>query len=309
MLTFEGIGTVADIYLNGKLVGSTENMFLAYQFDVTDCIRAGTNQLVVHIKPVLLEARKYPFAINDSAQRYNYASLHIRKSAYSFGWDIAPRLLSDGIWRPVHLNAGKIEGFAQFYGYTTGLDMQANTAKLCFAYEVQVSADDISRYAIKVSGHCGESSFETECRLWHTCGKLSLTLQEPCLWYPKNYGQPHLYALCATLYKAGKPIDTHCCHMGVRTVDLLRTSTTDENAGGEFCFTVNGKRIFRMGTNWLPADALHVNDPERISRLLPMPSRLWESCSSPSARNGPSAASCGRPFLPMGRQAHCPVLR
>ena len=26
---------------------------------------------------------------------------------------------------------------------------------------------------------------------------------------------------------------------------------------GEFCFKVNVKRIFCMGTNWVPVDALH----------------------------------------------------
>ncbi len=249
-------------------------MFIAHQFDVNNCISVGANQLVIHIKPVMLEARKYPYAINDSAQKYNYSSLHIRKSAHSFGWDIAPRLLSGGIWKPVYLMAGKREGFTQFYGYTTGLDLQSNVAKLCFAYDVKITADEISRYTIKVSGCCGESSFETAQRLWHTCGKISFTLENPQLWYPKNYGQPNLYEICAVLLKDGHPVDTHCCCMGVRTVQLLRTSATDENANGEFCFVVNGKKIFCMGTNWLPADALHANDPERISRLLPMLTEL-----------------------------------
>ncbi len=274
LLSFEGIDTAADIFLNGQPVGSAGNMFVKHQFNVSGCIHRGENQLVVHIKPVLLEARKQPFAINDSAQRYNYASLHMRKSAHSFGWDIAPRLLAGGIWRPVYLEEARQESFTQFYGYTTKLDLQSDTAQLCFAFEVAVAADDISRYAIQVSGHCGESSFETVHRLWHTCGKINLELRQPCLWYPKNYGQPHLYRLCATLLKDGRAVDTHCCQMGVRTVELLRSSTTDEHAGGRFCFTVNGQRIFCMGTNWLPADALHANDPARIARLLPMLSEL-----------------------------------
>ena len=34
MLNFEGLDTICDVILNGKLLGSTENMFVRYRFDI-----------------------------------------------------------------------------------------------------------------------------------------------------------------------------------------------------------------------------------------------------------------------------------
>jgi beta-mannosidase len=57
---------------------------------------------------------------------------------------------------------------------------------------------------------------------------------------------------------------------GVRSVELIRTSTTDENGNGEFLFKINGKKIFCLGTNWVPLDAFHSRDLERLAPALEM---------------------------------------
>ena len=48
-LDFGGIDTISEVFLNGKKLGSTENMFLAYSFDVKDLLRKGKNLLQVKI--------------------------------------------------------------------------------------------------------------------------------------------------------------------------------------------------------------------------------------------------------------------
>ena len=45
-LVFEGIDTYADIYLNGKLLGSCDNMFVCWRFDVTGMLVPGNNDLM-----------------------------------------------------------------------------------------------------------------------------------------------------------------------------------------------------------------------------------------------------------------------
>ena len=78
-LHFEGIDTFSDIYVNGRLAASTDNMFLAY--DVRADWNIGENEVVVHIKPTMLEARKFHLPAASHAQKYNYASLYVRKAA------------------------------------------------------------------------------------------------------------------------------------------------------------------------------------------------------------------------------------
>ncbi len=273
-LVLEGIDTVSDIYINGSFAGHTENMFITHELDISKHLQKGKNLLLIHISPVAIEARKYPLTLNEGAFKYNYASLNIRKAAHSFGWDIAPRLLSGGIWRPIYIKDVKAERITQLYGYTMELDKEKNTAELCFLYDTKVLCDDISRYSIHIHGKCGSSEFEEAQRLWHTGGKIRINVNEPLLWYPKNYGEPNLYDIEATLYKDGDAIDTVNQRIGIRTAELIRTSLTDENASGEFCFVINSQKVFCMGTNWVPVDALHANDRERIPEILNMISDL-----------------------------------
>ena len=49
LLRFEGIDTIAEIYLNGALVGRTENMHRCYEFPVTDMLKQGKNDLKIKI--------------------------------------------------------------------------------------------------------------------------------------------------------------------------------------------------------------------------------------------------------------------
>ncbi len=269
VLVFEGIDTVSDIYLNGKHIGSTDNMFIEYEFTVSDFIKSGKNEIVVHVKPYCIEARKYPAALNESAQKYNYGSLYIRKAAHSLGWDIFPRLTLGGIWRDVFVEERKRERIKQAYCYTNRIDACNKTADLCCFFETEIAADDIKRYSICIRGRCKESSFEKCERLWHTSGKISFTLTDAQLWWPRNYGEANLYDVSITLLKDGDEIDCRREKVGVRTVELSRTSVTDEAGNGDFCFIINKKRIFCMGTNWVSVDALHADCGKRISKAMP----------------------------------------
>ena len=46
-LVFDGLDTYAEIHLNGKFLGSTQNMFIRHSFDVSKLLRQGENQLCV----------------------------------------------------------------------------------------------------------------------------------------------------------------------------------------------------------------------------------------------------------------------
>lgn len=50
VLEFDGIDTFADIYLNGKFLGHTENMFLKYTFSVKGIVQKNANELSVRMR-------------------------------------------------------------------------------------------------------------------------------------------------------------------------------------------------------------------------------------------------------------------
>ena len=51
LLVFEGIDTLGDIFLNGKLVGHVDNMFRKYVFEVADYLLDGENEIKVVFPP------------------------------------------------------------------------------------------------------------------------------------------------------------------------------------------------------------------------------------------------------------------
>ena len=269
-LLFDGIDTVSSIYLNGKLIGTSENMLISHEFQVAGALVVGTNVITVHIKPAVIEARKYKSTLSDHAFKYNNESLYMRKAPHMYSWDIMPRLVSAGIWRSVALKENKADRIDEFYCYTTTCDPKSSTALLYFSCNTTVSKDECTDYEIEIKGVCKDSTFAYRSKLWHTSYNDAISVSGAKLWWPRFNGEQNLYDLTVTLYYNGTPVDVHSTRIGIRTVELDRTSTTDANGNGEFCFKVNGKRIFCMGTNWVPVDALHSRDAKRLPSIMPM---------------------------------------
>ena len=48
-LVFEGVDCVAEYFLNGERIGESDNMFIPFEFDVSDKLRNGENTVCVHI--------------------------------------------------------------------------------------------------------------------------------------------------------------------------------------------------------------------------------------------------------------------
>ncbi len=269
VLRFEGIDTVAEIYLNGECIAETDNMFLTYELPLP-MLRTGENELLVHILPATIAARKYDLPVSSNSLAYNYDSLYIRKASSMYGWDIMPRIVSGGIWKPVSIVRKRPNRIDDVFLYTLGVDPNGPSASVMAYFSLHIEEDFLDDFRFVVKGVCGDSRFEMGTRVWHTNGRCSTSVANAQLWWPRNAGKQNLYDCTVELWKGDTLVDSRVQRMGIRTVDLKRTSTTDADGNGEFCFTVNGKRVFCMGTNWVPLDAFHSNDINRVSRALDM---------------------------------------
>ena len=268
-LRFEGIDTFSDIYINGKLVKSTDNMFLAYDVEADWIL--GENEVVVHIKPMMLEARKYTSPALCFAMRYNFPTLYVRKAAHMVGWDIMPRIVSAGLWKEVHICEKKTDSIEEVYFVTNEIEELENGKKKaqvrCYIH-TNLSGVFATAYKVRIEGQCDDSRFVKEQTLWHNTDSLFFEVEDCKLWWPKKAGEQHLYDVTVTLLRGETVCDTYQFHTGIRTVELERTEITDKDGNGEFCFKVNGKKIFILGTNWVPLDAFHSNDKNRLPKAL-----------------------------------------
>ena len=288
VLTFEGIDTVFDAYINGEWVYGGENMFMSYEIPLNSDIplKPTGNELIVHIHPTMIEAQRNVIPPSAGTFLFNYGSLYTRKAPSSFGWDILCRAVSGGLWRPVYIDTVKTPAIRETFLYTRAVspspeDHTRGYAELNLYYAVDLGGDTYypfdgdthpaelpNEYTITVEGVCNDSTFSFTSDLWHTCGNIFIPIQGAYLWYPKNAGLPYLYDVTVTLRRGDVVVDTRNMKTGIRTVELDRTTFAGEK--GQFRFVINHKPVFAMGSNWVPLDAFHSRDAERLPKALAM---------------------------------------
>ena len=88
MLQFDGLDTYASIYLNGKLLSQTNDMFIPYEFNISKgWLKSGANEIEVRFAPAVKTVagkprNKYSAVFDTSASR-----VYIRRMQCTFGWD------------------------------------------------------------------------------------------------------------------------------------------------------------------------------------------------------------------------------
>ena len=277
-LEFQGLDNYADIFVDGDLLGQTDNMLIYHQFPI--CLEAGEHELFIHIRPACLDARKYQQKPFDFSLPYNRESLYTRKAPHMYGWDICPRAVSAGIWKPIYLiykNKTRIEEFS-----LNTLKLSSSGANLSAFFCIKSEDGLLRGYSITIDGVLGDSSFHHTITPRFTTGSDRFFAGDIKTWWPLGRGGANLYDVTVTLSKDGLVLDTMNMRLGIRTISLDRTGTTDEMGAGEFCFIVNGLKTFIFGSNWVPLDAFHSRDKERIAPALELAKeaginmlRLW----------------------------------
>lgn len=106
-LCADGLDTVATVFVNGKKIAATDNMFVAWRWDVRRHLRLGKNELRIRFRSAMDYIRKTradftpPREFNDPTGN----CVRIRKQQCQFGWDWGPRLVTAGVWRDIRLEA------------------------------------------------------------------------------------------------------------------------------------------------------------------------------------------------------------
>ena len=252
-LVFYGLDTICDIKLNGVQLARVMNMHRTYEYEVSSLLRVGENKLELHFSsPVKyfreMDNKHYLYTPNDILD----GAAHLRKALYMSGWDWGPTLPDMGIFRPIELVSYDGDRFAdvmirQFHeGGRVRLSVSAETKHALHDCEIFASVDG-KRVAL-------------------VDGKGEITIDEPKLWWPRDYGEQPLYTVELTLVRGGEVLDTCAKTIGLRA---LSVSTARVKDGSEFCFVVNGVKIFAKGANYIPVDNLLPRiTPERIQRVI-----------------------------------------
>jgi len=250
MIRFNGIDTIAEIYLNNELIGTTSNCFLKYTFELNNLKKENT--LIVHILPSVEEGLKHDFSNIRQAAKYNYEALYVRKPASSFGWDILPRTPLGGIYKTVDLfdEESLIENL-----FINPINVTKEKAVLA----ISLSPKENTKF--EVIGECDGSHFKTEL-----IDETQIEIINPKLWTIRGFGQQNLYEIKINAYKNDILVESKTIQYGIRKVLLSRTSTVKED--GKFEFIINDEKVFLLGSNWVPVEAIKHVDIKRAKKAL-----------------------------------------
>jgi len=180
-LVFHGVDCIASYWLNDRCIGQSDNMFIEHSFDVGGFLACGReNRLAVKIASAVNHARRYRF--EPSACRWDfYEAAFLRKAAHSYGWDIMPRLVSAGIWRPVELVAHEPTEFLDLHYFTQSVGRDAAIGLL---YNFVTDEPVLEGFEIQVKGVCGSSTFQWRGPVSFTAGEVTIHVPQAKAWWP-----------------------------------------------------------------------------------------------------------------------------
>ena len=272
LLCFEGIDTLAEVYLNDALLGHVNNMHRVWEYDVLHKVHLGENVLRVELHSptkYIKEENEKIFAggVNEAMKGYP----HLRKAHCMFGWDWGPRLPDAGIFRGVSLKVvdtalvdsvyvtQKHEGMKDAQ-IVDRLEVTVKQVKLEFQPDLKIyNKEELVETLILVEAPDGQVYCQEDDG--------SILIESPKLWWPNGYGEQPLYTVIVKLIgDDGRLLDVWKRRIGLRTVTM---DHSQDQWGNQFAHQVNGVNIFAMGADYIPEDNLlsRVNY-ERTKRLL-----------------------------------------
>jgi beta-mannosidase len=260
-LVFDGLNTLADVSLNGKLILHANNMFREWRVDIGSYLKQGTNTLsiIFHlIKPELARLDKAHPEEKEGADTSAVAKMfdtgnksYVRKAAYEGGWDWGPNMATCGIWRPVYLQCWEGERIENIGIQQSDISTRAAHINV----DVRILSITKADASLKVEYAQGSvtKSFSYPITLHTGINEISypIDIANPKLWYPNGYGKQDMYHFKATLAIGNHIVDVVTTRSGLRSVKLNRDR---DSLGRKFEFIVNGIPVFAKGASIIPFD-------------------------------------------------------
>lgn len=252
-IVFDMLDTLAEVYLNSRLLGKTYNAYRQYEFDIKGIATEGKNDIkIVFRSPLPYIRQKHKKMPLPNLTEGEVGSCHIRKPAYHFGWDWAPHLLSCGMTKDVYL-----QGYDNCMLKSVAVNQKHENGKVTLTLSPVLSHNIDIKIDYTLTSPCGKSQ-----KFSGTQNDVTITVDNPKLWWCNGLGKQPLYSLVANLQDG----NTVTMQIGLRTITLDKS---EDKYGQNFCFVINGKKIFARGANWVPSDSFICRTQEKdIQRLI-----------------------------------------
>ncbi len=231
-LVFEGLDTYADIYLNDSLILSADNMFVKWKIDCKELLEFGENELLI----------KFNLKTDEFLEFSDSSLIPFRKSAIQYGLNLAPELISCGIWKPVYFI-----GYEKFIIENIDVvqkNITDSLAKITINFVLNSSISAETKLITKIADSLDfTSNFKLE--KGQNIISQEIEIQNPKLWYPNGIGEQNLYKLNCNFYDEDKIVETKQLSFGLRTIEF-----NSDSLGNYKTLKINGLPVFIRGANY-----------------------------------------------------------
>lgn len=257
ILRFDGVDTVADLYLNGTHLDSVCNMHRIWEYEVTHLLLQKENELrVIFHSPTKYIADAYAASETHGSDDAMEGFVHLRKAHCMFGWDWGAHLPDAGLFRPVWLI-----GFDEARIDSVYVTQKHTNGQVTLGFEVEIEdypeienyleENENLFYRVTITdpeGGCFTTDDSPE----------EIVIEDAKLWWPNGYGEQNLYRVDVALFTNtddGGEIELDCWsrRIGLRTMTM---HIEKDQWGESFACQVNGVDIFAMGADYIPEDHL-----------------------------------------------------
>jgi beta-mannosidase len=255
-LFFEGLATLAEVWLNGTPILSSRNMFAAHCAAIGSLLRAG-NELVICFRSLdAALAGRHPrprwktTLVEQQALRWIRTTLLGRVP----GW--MPAIEPVGPWRGIFL-----EYPAALEVVALDLQTSARGSTGSVAVDIALSgatAPDTATLCI------GKRRFELPLAHTGNTVRIAATIFVDAIepWWPHTHGTPNLYDCAIELDTAGTTQRIDCGRIGFKEIALDR-------AAGRVLLRINGADIFCRGACWTSDDIVALqSSPDQLRQTL-----------------------------------------
>jgi beta-mannosidase len=258
-LVCAGLDTVATVTLNDIELGRTANMHRYFRFDTRGALRSGANRLRIRFDSAYAYAEAQRDRLGDRPRAYAEPYNFIRKMACNFGWDWGPTLVTAGICQDVGLHTWSGARLAEVRPQVT---VEGRVGRV----DVYVTLDRDREGPVTVTAAI--AGREAVTQVTGREAVLTVTVENPELWWPRGYGDQPRYDLDLRLSDSDGTLDVWSRRVGFRTVRL-------DTGDSAFTVVVNGVPIFVRGVNWIPDDVF----VSRVTRAR-LAERLTQACDA-----------------------------
>jgi beta-mannosidase len=254
ILRFGGLATIADIWLNGSLILSSENMFLEQSVDVSSLL-ADDNELVICFKSLtnaLSDKRPRPKWKTNLVSHQQLRWYRTTLLGRIPGW--TPPVASVGPWRSIFLDRVPKIAVDDINLSTT---LEGSDGIVEFSCRVNKLPEYQSISAIlSVSDHHASLAID-HSEDGQTYLRGNIRIENVSAWWPHTHGEPQLYSCAVTVQTSVDEIVIDCGDIGFRSVKLL-------NCESEFELSINGQYIFCRGACWTVGDIVSLSSNREV---------------------------------------------